>query len=237
MNKQNKRVQELEQFAFSLGLQFKDIGLLDVAFTHPSCANEHKGIRHNQRLEFLGDAVLDVVVSDYLFHNPDLDEGMLTKIRANFVEEKSLAHYAAVLGLGNYLLVGRGSEKEGDRSRPAVLADTFEAVVGAIYKDRGLMAAKDFVLRIMQEELEQASRKKPQENYKSLLQEELQKNGSIDIKYVLVDQQGPCHEPIFTVEVSVRGKNIARGSGKSKRLAEQQAAERAFGILFEKKGR
>lgn len=234
MNNQTKRAQELEQFAFSLGLQFKNVELLDVALTHPSCANEHKGIKHNQRLEFLGDAVLDVVVSDYLFHNPELDEGMLTKIRANFVEEKSLAKYASQLGLGNYLLVGRGSEKEGDRTRPAVLADTFEAVVGAIYKDRGLMAAKDFVLRIMQDELEQASQKKPQENYKSMLQEELQKQGKIDIKYVTIDQQGPSHEPIFTVEVAVKGQNVARGSGKTKRLAEQQAAERAYKILFGK---
>lgn len=229
MNKQEQRTEVLTKFASALGLQFNDLHWLDVALTHPSFANEKKHCQHNQRLEFLGDAVLDVVVSDFLFHNEELDEGKLTKIRSNFVDEKSLAQYAQKLHLGDVLLLGNGAEKDKDRVRPAVLADTFEAVVGAIYKDRGLMAAKDFVLRHMQDDLDKASaRKIVNENYKTMLQEQVQSMGPATIEYKVVDRSGPAHNPLFTVAVSVNGKEEGRGQGHSRRVADQAAAMVAY---------
>lgn len=229
MKKQEQRTEELTKFASALGLQFNDITWLDTALTHPSFANEKSHIRHNQRLEFLGDAVLDVVVSDFLFHNEELDEGKLTKIRSNFVDEKSLAQYAQKLHLGDVLLLGNGAEKDRDRVRPAVLADTFEAVIGAIYKDRGLMAVKDFVLRQMQVDLDQASTQKiVNENYKTMLQEHIQSVAPATIEYKVVDRTGPAHNPLFTVVVSVNGKEEGRGQGHSRRVADQEAAKMAY---------
>lgn len=229
MRNKEQRTEVLQHFAAALGLQFNDLTWLDVALTHPSYANEKKQITHNQRLEFLGDAVLDVVVSDFLFHNEELNEGKLTKIRANFVEEKSLAQYAQKLHLGEVLLLGNGAEKDRDRVRPAVLADTFEAVVGAIYKDRGLMAAKDFVLRQMQADLDQASTKKiVNENYKTMLQEDIQKVEPAKIEYKILASEGPAHKPIFTVGVYVDGQEEGRGKGPSRRQAEQAAAQVAY---------
>lgn len=229
MKKQEQRTEELTKFASALGLQFNDITWLDTALTHPSFANEKSYIKHNQRLEFLGDAVLDVVVSDFLFHNEELDEGKLTKIRSNFVDEKSLAQYAQKLHLGDVLLLGNGAEKDRDRVRPAVLADTFEAVIGAIYKDRGLMAVKDFVLRQMQADLDQASTQKiVNENYKTMLQEHIQSVAPATIEYKVVDRTGPAHNPLFTVVVSVNGKEEGRGQGHSRRVADQEAAKMAY---------
>ena len=229
MRNKEQRTEVLTHFASALGLQFNDLIWLDVALTHPSYTNEQKNSKHNQRLEFLGDAVLDVVVSDFLFHNEDLDEGKLTKMRSNFVDEKSLARYAMKLHLGEGLLLGHGAEKDRDQVRPAVLADTFEAVVGAIYKDRGLMAAKDFVLRQMQADLDQASTKKiVNENFKTMLQEDIQRVAPAIIEYKILASEGPAHKPIFTVAVYVDGEEEGRGRGPSRRLAEQAAAQVAY---------
>ena len=228
MNNEVDRTEILQQFAQNLGLQFKNIELLQIALTHPSFGHEKK-IKHNQRLEFLGDAVLDVVISDYLFHMDDLDEGQLTKIRANFVQEKSLAFYAKKIGLGKMLLLGRGAEKDNDRFRPAVLADTLEAMIGAIYKDRGLMAVKDFVIRQMGEALDRAmNNHEVRENYKTLLQEEIQKTQMLNVLYKVIARRGLQHQPIFTVAVYIDGKECGTGEGKSRREAEQAAAKMAY---------
>ena len=234
MNNNENRTGILQNFAQNLGLQFNNPELLQIALTHPSFGHEKKQ-KHNQRLEFLGDAVLDVVISDYLFHMDDLDEGQLTKIRANFVQEKSLAYYAKKIGIGEVLLLGRGAEKDKDRLRPAVLADALEALIGAIYKDRGLMAVKDFVIRQMGSELDKALQNhEVKENYKTLLQEDIQKTQMLNVLYKVIGRRGPQHQPIFTVAVYIDGKESGTGEGKSRREAEQAAAKMAYKARLKK---
>lgn len=222
------RIGALQHFAAALGVQFKDLQLLDVALTHSSYAHEHQGLKFNERLEFLGDAVLDLIVSDYLFHNPGLDEGQLTKLRAHFVREESLARYARELHIGDLLLLSRGAEHSGDRQRNAVLADAFEAVLAAIYKDGGMPAASDYILRLMGREIDRVCRDGFTESYKSSLQERLQKKGPVDLTYRVVDRKGPDHAPVFTVQVALAGRVLAEGSGCSRRQAEEQAASAAL---------
>lgn len=179
-----------------LGYSFQNKKLLQRALTHSSYANESKKRPEcNERMEFLGDAVLSLAVSNHIFHRYHLDEGDLTKIRASLVCEKSLFKFAKEIDLGDELLLGRGEEQMGGRTRPSILSDAFEAVIAAIYLDGGMEAAERFVLRFAQRELEQ-SRKHAFIDYKTMLQEIVQKNPEEKVSYVLVSEEGPDHEKV-----------------------------------------
>ena len=206
------------------GYRFKDPGILELALTHPSA-----GMPDNQRLEFLGDAVLEFLVSDWLYAAyPEKDEGELTRLRAALVREETLCRLADGLGLGEALHVAPGEDRTGGRKRPSVLCDTMEAVIAAVYLDGGLTAARKLVLGLLPapEEISGISR-----DSKSLLQERLQKLGEPVPEYTLVRQSGPPHDPRFEAAVFRGGAELARGEGKSKKQAEQAAARKALESL------
>lgn len=217
----------MEELESKLGYTFRDRQLLVTALTHTSFANEDKGrSQHNERLEFLGDSVLSVVVSEYLFsHNRNLPEGQLTRIRASLVCESSLFGFAMQLGLGSYLRLGRGEEKSGGRTRPAILADAFEALIAALYLDGGLELARSFILPYIRAAHDVAR------DYKTRLQEVVQQNPEERVRYELVEQSGPDHDKHFVVEVHLNSNCIGRGSGHSKKAAEQQAAKEALELM------
>lgn len=211
------------------GIYFQDISLLETAFTHTSYANEHRllKISHNERLEFLGDAVLQLIISRYLFEDyPEKPEGEMSKLRSTFVREESLAGFARTCGFAPYLRLGKGEEKSGGRDRDTILGDAFEAFLGALLLDQGVEAVESFLKQVMIPHLEQGTFEKV-EDYKTRLQEMLQVNGEIDIDYQVVAETGPAHEKLFEVEVRVQGRPIGRGQGRSKKLAEQNAARAA----------
>lgn len=214
-----------------LGYIFSDESLLKTALTHSSYANEHHSSRleSNERMEFLGDALLEIYISETLFHRmKNSGEGELTKVRSAIVREKSLAACAGKLGLGEHLLLGKGEEQSGGRSRPSILADAVEALVGAVYLDGGHDASEPFIHRILggtiQEELDKGS----WSDYKSMLQELLQSGGTVLIEYVLTGESGPDHQKKFTVDVKCDGKVIGTGQGSNKKTAEQSAAKDAL---------
>ncbi len=227
-----KRIRELQAFCGRLGLAMTDLGLLDMALTHTSYAHELKGAvrpEHSERVEFLGDSVLSLVVSTYMYKNfPALAEGQLTKLRAHLVCEASLYECAKRLGLGELLLLGRGEELSGGRERPSILADAFEAVLGAIYLDQGLAVAERYLLQLLQKEIDHVCRNGIGSDYKTRLQEYLQRGGDADISYRLVDSSGPEHNKVFSCEVALSQQAMGRGSGRSKKEAEQQAAKAAL---------
>lgn len=215
----------------SIGYSFQDKKLLNTALTHSSYANEiKKGCKSNERLEFLGDAVLSIVVSDYLFNRFHMAEGDLSKLRAALVCEKSLCKLAAGIGLGDYLLLGKGEEQMGGRSRSSILADAFEALIAAIYQDGGLEAARGFILPFITEALDN-DRDLSFKDYKTLLQEIVQKNPQELLTYVLVEESGPDHDKQFHVEVHLNSNVIGRGIGRSKKNAEQLAAKEALELM------
>lgn len=212
-----------------LGFVWRNPALLEEALTHSSYTCEDPGTKNNQRLEFLGDAVLEVLVSEALFHRlPDAPEGDLTKLRAAVVCEPSLARVAADLGLGHQMRMGRGEELSGGRTRPSVLADAFEAVLGALYLDQGLDAARTFVRRHLGRVIEDVIAGRGEPDYKTELQERLQKISPDPIKYVILQEEGPDHAKTFTAGVVYRGALIGQGVGRSKKEAEQQAAKAAL---------
>ena len=217
----------LEELERKLNYSFRDRSLLLTALTHTSFANEDKGRSvHNERLEFLGDSVLSVVVSEYLFsQNRNLPEGQLTRIRASLVCESSLFGFATALGLGNFMRLGRGEEKSGGRTRPAILADAFEALIAALYLDGGLELARSFILPYIRAAHDVAR------DYKTRLQEVVQQNPEERVRYELVEQSGPDHDKHFVVEVHLNSNCIGRGSGHSKKAAEQQAAKEALELM------
>lgn len=220
----------MEQLQNNLGYQFKNPALLARALTHSSYANErHVDTGDNERLEFLGDSVLGFITAEYLFANHrDFPEGELTKLRAYAVCEKSLFSYAEEIGLGNYLKLGKGEERTGGRTRPSVLSDAFEAVIAAIYLDGGMDEAKKFVLRFVVPYVEA---KPTFKDYKTMLQEVVQKNQGETLEYVLVSETGPDHDKCFTVEVHLNSNIIGRGVGGSKKKAEQNAAKEALELM------
>ena len=220
----------MEQLQNNLGYQFKNPALLARALTHSSYANErHVNTGDNERLEFLGDSVLGFITAEYLFANHrDFPEGELTKLRAYAVCEKSLFAYAEEIGLGNYLKLGKGEERTGGRTRPSVLSDAFEAVIAAIYLDGGMDEAKKFVLRFVVPYVEA---KPTFKDYKTMLQEVVQKNQGETLEYVLVSETGPDHDKCFTVEVHLNSNVIGRGVGGSKKKAEQNAAKEALELM------
>lgn len=220
----------MEQLQNNLGYHFKNPVLLSRALTHSSYANErHVDTGDNERLEFLGDSVLGFITAEYLFANHrDFPEGELTKLRAYAVCEKSLFAYAEEIGLGNYLKLGKGEERTGGRTRPSVLSDAFEAVIAAIYLDGGMDEAKKFVLRFVVPYVEA---KPTFKDYKTMLQEVVQKNQGETLEYVLVSETGPDHDKCFTVEVHLNSNVLGRGVGGSKKKAEQNAAKEALELM------
>lgn len=220
----------MEQLQNNLGYHFKNPALLARALTHSSYANErHVDTGDNERLEFLGDSVLGFITAEYLFANHrDFPEGELTKLRAYAVCEKSLFSFAEEIGLGNYLKLGKGEERTGGRTRPSVLSDAFEAVIAAIYLDGGMDEAKKFVLRFVVPYVEA---KPTFKDYKTMLQEVVQKNQGETLEYVLVSETGPDHDKCFTVEVHLNSNVIGRGVGGSKKKAEQNAAKEALELM------
>ena len=221
---------ELLALAQRLGVTFHDIGLLHTALVHTSYANEAQGrVAHNERLEFLGDAVLELASSTYLYtHFPRLPEGELTKTRASIVCSAALAKIAARLGLGEYLLLGHGEEMSGGRARTTNLEDAFEAVLGAIYLDQGWEAARDYALRQLAPEFDQVRHGENLQDYKTLLQELVQKTPGSTIAYELLEATGPDHAKHYRYAVVINGKTCGEGEGSSKKQAEQQAARMAL---------
>lgn len=224
-------VKELEE---KLHYHFRSMRYLTIGLTHSSYANETKrGLECNERQEFLGDAVLSIVVSDYLFQQyGQLPEGELTKIRASLVCEKSLCQFAKEIDLGAYLRLGRGEENTGGRQRPSILADAFEAVIAAVYLDGGMEAAREYVLRFVTNVVENHSNLSFKD-YKTILQEIIQQNPEEKINYALVSESGPDHNKEFVVEVHLNSNVIGTGKGRSKKNAEQMAAKEALELMGE----
>ena len=221
----------MEKFEKLINYNFKNPKLLKQAFTHSSFAHEHKmsSLENNERLEFLGDAVLELIISEYLYQNfPDMPEGELTKFRASIVCESSLAKNAMKLDMGKFVLLGKGEENTGGRTRESILADAFEAVIGAIFLDGGHSVAKKFIIDILYESIEQGHDTFKLSDCKTYLQELLQKSSKEVIRYYIVDEYGPDHNKVFVAEVNHSNYILGKGMGKSKKEAEQNAAYNAI---------
>lgn len=216
----------------NLGYEFKNIKLLENALTHSSYANEvRNGQTSNERLEFLGDSVLSIIVSDYIFKEfKKIPEGELTKIRASLVCEKSLCTFSRELQIGNYLKLGKGEENNGGRERVSILADAFEALLAAIYLDGGIEPAKNLVMRFIVPELNHTA-EDGFKDYKTVLQEIIQQNPEENVSYILTNESGPDHDKVFEVEVHLNSNVIGKGVGKSKKQAEQMAAKQALELM------
>ena len=216
----------------AIGYTFENPELLTEALTHSSYAHEqHKNMKYNERLEFLGDAVLSIVVSDYIYeHCPELREGELTKLRASLVCEKSLFDFAKVIDLGAYLRLSNGERRNGGAKRPSIVSDAFEALIAAIYLDGGMEPARKHILRFVVPEIEN-HKNHSFKDYKTALQEIIQKNPGEKLEYKLVGSSGPDHNKHFKVEVCLNSNVIGRGGGKSKKEAEQQAAREALELM------
>lgn len=224
-------MKELEELMDKLGYRFRNPRLLQKALTHSSYANEGRhGLESNERLEFLGDSVLGFVAAKYLFEKETGPEGELTKLRAAVVCEKALCSYSKELGLGDYLLLGRGERMTGGAQRPSILADAFEAVIAAMYLDGGLEPVRAFVLRFVEKEANN-QRRRHFKDYKTTLQEIVQQNPEERLEYVLTGESGPDHNKQFIVEVHLNSNVIGTGRGRSKKEAEQQAAREALKLM------
>ncbi|MCL2169260.1 MAG: ribonuclease III [Defluviitaleaceae bacterium] len=214
-----------------IGYRFKDKKILENALIHSSFVNENKAAHriHNERLEFLGDAVLELVTSDYIFINfPDMSEGDMTKLRAGVVCEPSLAECARKIELGEHIKMGKGEVAGGGRERDSVLSDAYEALIGAIYMDGGYMPARDFILAALKDDIHSQKGLRWIADCKTHLQEQLQRTSQSPIEYYVIKEEGPEHEKIFTVELKYEGKVLAQGSGRNKKEAEQAAARLAI---------
>ena len=218
-----------------IGYDFKDVSLLHAALTHSSYANENKKREiSNERMEFLGDSVLGLVSAEYLFtHYHRLPEGDLSRIRSAVVCEESLHEIALSIGLGEHLQLGRGEEVSGGRIRSSILADATEAVFGAVYLDGGLEEARKVVLKYLPGKIETAVRGRFLRDYKTALQEIVQKNPGEMLSYHLAGEVGPDHDKRFTVEVMLNSNVLATATGRSKKEAEQQAAKEALELMGE----
>ena len=238
MNLLPKPLSELEG---KVGYSFKNIKLLKTAMTHSSYSNEHRAkepdSRCNERLEFLGDSVLSIITSEYLFEKfRDRDEGDLTKMRAEVVCERALAGFARKIGLGDYLLLGVGEDKNGGRNNKSLLSDAFEALLAAIYLDAGENGderVREFLLPFISKELDALLKKGQGKDYKTLLQQFLQQDGASNLTYVAVSEKGPDHAKTFEVEARMGSNIIGRGSGRTKKDAEQNAAREALSLFGE----
>ncbi len=220
-----------------INYNFNNIQLLENALTHSSYANEHKNAKAvcNERLEFMGDSVLGLICAELLYnkflHKP---EGELSKLRSSLVCESALNTYAQKIDLGKYLLLGHGEELSGGRERPSILSDAFEALIAAIYFDGGFESAKEFVLPFLNNAIKEDIQKHTLgRDYKTLLQEISQKNPGEIIKYAVVNETGPDHDKLFTVNVYLNSNLLASGTGKNKKEAEQDAAHKALELMGE----
>ena len=225
MRNRKEALKELQQ---KIGYQFKDETLLKQALTHSSFANEQKinKLGNYERLEFLGDAVLELVSSEFLFNeNKDMPEGQLTRLRASMVCEPALAYCARDISLGAYILLGKGEESTGGRKRDSIISDVMEAVIGAIFLDGGIDNAKKYIYRFVLSDLED---KILFMDSKTLLHEDIQKNNTAQLRYELVGETGPDHDKEFSVEAYLDEKLIGTGVGRTKKAAEQQAAYEAL---------
>ena len=219
---------ELEQ---KIKYEFKNKELLKKALTHTSYAYEH-GVESNEKLEFLGDSILQFVSSEYLYFNfPKLKEGEMTKVRATVVCESSLYKIAKKHDFGKFLYLGRSELATGGNDRPAILADSVEAVIAAMFMDGGLEPAKTFIIENLSLEMEVASKNVGLKDHKTVLQEKLQVNGDVKIEYIIISEKGPDHDKTFEAEVRCNNKKLATGIGKTKKQAEMQAAEKALEII------
>ena len=219
----------------AIGYRFKNITLLQNALTHSSYANEfwHNSLKSNERLEFLGDSILGMVVAEHLYaHFPDRPEGELTRMRADMVCEQALAKIADRLGLGGHLLLGHGEEQGGGRSRASILADAVESVIAAVFIDGGMAPAKTFVETFVLCDVPVTKLKNA--DYKTALQELVQQKKNQVITYTLMGESGPDHNKMFVAAVSLNGKKLGEGTGSSKKRAEQEAARIALELLAKK---
>ncbi|MEG0012562.1 MAG: ribonuclease III [Cellulosilyticaceae bacterium] len=230
-NCNNKKVVELQSI---VGYTFNKIERLRQAVTHSSFANEHRNmdIKDNERLEFLGDAILDLIISEYLFNKyKEMPEGDLSKIRASIVCEASLAKIARKINLGEYILLGKGEEMTGGRTRASILADAFEAVTGSIFVDGKFEDVREFLQRTLINEVDDISIQDLYTDYKTLLQENIQRESTLPIRYEVVEEKGPDHDKNFYVAVYHGEVCLGKGVGKSKKEAEQDAAKIAIDNL------
>lgn len=212
------------------GLTFQDTTLLETAFTHTSYANEHRllNISHNERLEFLGDAVLQLLISEYLYARfPEKPEGELSKLRSMMVREESLAGFSRDCQFDQYIRLGKGEEKNGGRSRETILGDLFEAFLGALLLDQGVEAVRSFITVHIIPKIEKGQFERVVD-YKTQLQEILQAGGDVQIRYQVLQESGPAHAKEFLVGVFLNDQKLAQGLGRSKKLAEQEAAKKAI---------
>ncbi|MBQ9843423.1 MAG: ribonuclease III [Oscillospiraceae bacterium] len=223
----------IKDLEIAIGYRFRNITLLQNALTHSSYANErwHDSLKSNERLEFLGDSILGMVVAEYLYKNfPDRPEGELTRMRADMVCEASLAAIADKIDLGTHLLLGHGEERFGGRTRASILADAVESVIAACFLDGGMAAARDFIQRFVLTDV--PVKRLHNVDYKTALQELVQQKKNQVLAYALVGESGPDHDKQFQVEVSLNGQVVGEGSGSSKKRAEQAAAQKAIEALY-----
>ena len=232
--KQAERFAAVRQFAEDNDIPVRNIELLNTALTHTSYANEHKNetIHDNERLEFLGDAVLDLVVGEYLFLRfPQWPEGELTRAKASAVCKPACAECAAKFHIGDFMRLGRGEEAGGGRTRISILGNAFEAVIGAIYLDNNYEVASRFILSHLKKFLDLIDRGEYDHDYKSDFQEMVQKHGEVEIRYEMIRDEGPDHDKTIWMELSVNGKKLGCGVGKNKKEAAQRAAKEAIVAL------
>ena len=219
----------LKEIEDSIKYNFKNKKLLETALTHVSYANENN-VESYEKLEFLGDSILEFISSKYLYNNyENLTEGELTKVRAQVVCEDSLKEVAKNHKFYDYILVGKSERANGGNRKDAILADCVEAVIAAIYFDGGLDKAETFIIENLKDAISYATNHIGMKDYKTVLQEKLQKNGEVHIEYIIINEEGPDHDKTFTAEVTCNGEILATGKGKSKKLAEMEAARQALG--------
>ncbi|MDR3614274.1 MAG: ribonuclease III [Candidatus Obscuribacterales bacterium] len=224
----SRRVKELDQLSERLGVAFGRMHLLNEALTHSSSAAEQPGVKDYERLEFFGDAVLKFVISEYLLERfPDYSEGQLTEIRSVLVSDKVLAELATSLNLSKYILLGKQVQM-----RPSIMAQSLEAIIGAVYTDLGLFQTQHLVVKLFGNQATAIDRDDIKDNFKAELQEYTQARSQGIPTYTVMQVDGPPHDPIFSVSVSIEGKDLASASGKSKKQAEQEAAKIALSIVM-----
>ncbi len=222
-----RRLKELDQLCVALGVTFGRMHILNEALTHSSYAAEHQGVKDYERLEFFGDAVLKFVISEYLLERfPEYDEGQLTEIRSVLISDKTLGELAKNINLGKYILLGKQVQM-----RSSIMAQSLEAILGAVYTDLGLIQSQNFIVRFFGNLATNVDRDDVKDNFKAELQEYTQSKAQGIPIYVVINVDGPPHEPVYSVSVAVTGNVVASGSGKSKKAAEQMAAKAALEIL------
>ena len=228
-----KRIAALKVLSAKLGYSFTDISLLNTALTHSSFVKgENRANVHNERMEFLGDAVLELCVSEYLYLNyPNMHEGMMTRTRSRAVYEHALYKVAENFDLGSFLLLSHGEENTGGREKPSILSDALEAVIGAVYLDGGLDAAKKFIMSFVKPSIESAIESVSAKDYKTLLQEYVQHYHMGGLKYTVIGISGPDHQRVFTMQVTIGGTVFGFGEGSSKHEAGQNAAKATLELL------